>query len=152
MKSWQPNQIYGEMLASLLILLFVYTATDKWLHPAVFEASLAKSNVLAPFRSVLVYLIPMIEALTSIFLFLPRYRTTGFLLSALLLSLFSIYIIFMLLFQPQLPCSCGGIISTLGWQEHLFLNMVLSTLSLIAWMRTRNATALPNKSINALFE
>ena len=35
----------------------------------------------------------------------------------------------MITYSPYLPCSCGGLIDFLTWNEHLALNISLTTIS-----------------------
>jgi hypothetical protein len=53
----------------------------------------------------------------------------GLLASFGLMTVFTIYIAYMLLTSSHLPCSCGGVISKLSWKEHLWLNVLLSVLA-----------------------
>jgi hypothetical protein len=48
------------------------------------------------------------------------------------MCIFTVYIGCMLLFAPDLPCSCGGIIRQLSWKQHLLLNLFLLVLAGIA--------------------
>ncbi|MGC1244316.1 MAG: MauE/DoxX family redox-associated membrane protein [Chryseosolibacter sp.] len=42
---------------------------------------------------------------------------------------FTGYIAFILTFSPYVPCSCGGILSSMGWTEHLIFNVVFTALA-----------------------
>jgi hypothetical protein len=56
----------------------------------------------------------------------------GFYLSALLLIIFTGYIALVLLnYFGRVPCSCGGVIRTLGWGLHLIFNVFFLLLSFL---------------------
>jgi hypothetical protein len=78
-------------------------------------------------------MIPSVEIGISLLLVIPNLRKPGLLFSASLMSLFTLYIAYMLLFTPELPCSCGGILNSLGWKEHLIFNLCFTTLAFMGW-------------------
>jgi hypothetical protein len=80
-------------------------------------------KILAP---ILGWLVPAVEFILAVALavgmFLPAIKIKAIQGSVLLLVVFEIYIAIMLLSGSHLPCTCGGIISTMGWKQHLFFN------------------------------
>lgn len=72
------------------------------------------------------------EGIAVMLLLIPLTRWYGLILAALLMSLFTAYIAYMLITASSLPCSCGGIISKLGWKEHLWLNIGLFIIACVA--------------------
>jgi hypothetical protein len=38
----------------------------------------------------------------------------------------------------RIPCSCGGIVSALGWGEHLILNIALLTIAILGYRASKN--------------
>ncbi|MGY0035165.1 MauE/DoxX family redox-associated membrane protein [Pedobacter sp. NJ-S-72] len=64
-------------------------------------------------------------------LFKNSLRLKGFYASFLLLFTFEIYIAIMLLSGEKLPCTCGGIISQMGWKTHLVFNAVFMIISIL---------------------
>lgn len=117
------SPILVECISALLILLFVYTATSKLLAHNSFVFTLSQSPLLQYYSIPLSWTIPLTEIIISCFLFIPRLRKTGLLFSTLLMTAFTIYISYMIAFTPRLPCSCGGVIKSLTWKEHLLLNI-----------------------------
>src|SRR6476660_2021273 len=116
------RSIFIEIISALLIFLFVYTAISKIITHNSFEAVLHESSLLKEFSNILSWLIPGTEILISILLFFPRFRNIGLLFSALLLTAFTGYIGYMILFTPKLPCSCGGVLKNLDWKMHIIFN------------------------------
>jgi hypothetical protein len=123
-----------ELVSSLLILLFVYTATSKLLDLPGFRATLERSPLIGNFSYIISWTVPVIELAISTMLFIPMFRQPGFLLSFILMSLFTFYIGYMLLFTPDLPCSCGGVIKSMGWRDHLLFNILFTLLAFTGWL------------------
>ncbi|MEQ8421197.1 MAG: hypothetical protein RIB64_14400, partial [Arenibacter algicola] len=56
-----------------------------------------------------------------------------------LMLLFTGYTVAIVFFAPYRPCSCGGVISLLSWEQHLVLNAILLLLALMAiWSSLKN--------------
>ena len=121
---------FKAIVPVLLILLFVYTATSKFLDydKFVFQMRLAPVPLMKMFASILGYFVPAIEMLIAIFLgagfFYYKLKIKALYASVILLSIFEIYIGIMLLSGFQLPCTCGGVVSQMGWKQHLFFNAI----------------------------
>jgi hypothetical protein len=127
------RHILVEFISALLILLFVYTATSKALDIDSFRAVIGKSALIARFNYFLSYGIPLAEYAIAFFLMVPRFRVIGFALSFILLSIFTLYVGYMVLFVHHLPCSCGGVLKKLSWRQHLQFNMAFTVLSLCGY-------------------
>lgn len=121
-----------EIIAALFILLFVYTATSKLLSHQTFLIILKKSPLIGFASGLLSWGVPAIEIAISVLLFLPHLRKLGLIASLSLMTLFTLYIAFMLITSSNLPCSCGGVISKLSWQQHLWLNVFLTIAAALA--------------------
>ncbi len=128
------SPILIECISALLILLFVYTATSKLLAHNSFVFTLSQSPLLEQYSIPLSWLIPFTEILISCFLFIPRLRKTGLLFSVLLMTAFTIYVGYMIVFTPRLPCSCGGVIKSLTWKGHLMLNISFVVMAFFGWL------------------
>ena len=128
------SSILIECISALLIFLFVYTAASKLLAHNSFVFTLSQSPLLQHYSIPLSWIIPFIEILISCFLFIPRIRKTGLFFSALLMTAFTIYISYMIAFTPRLPCSCGGVIKSLTWKEHLLLNISFIVMAVLGWL------------------
>jgi hypothetical protein len=127
------RNLQSEVIASLLILLLAYTAFDKYINHVTFLDTLQSSTLLHPVANLLSWAVPVTElAIVSLLLF-PSLRGLGLLCAGVLLSLFTVYIIYMLLFAPNLPCSCGGVISYLSWKQHIVLNIIFVLLAFYGW-------------------
>lgn len=125
--------IYLKSLASyLLIFLFTYTGVSKLIDHEVFEAGILQSPIVKQHAAIISWLIPIVELLVVVLLLRQQSRKTGLLLSLLLMIIFTAYISYMILFIPNLPCSCGGILKELSWNNHLLFNIFIIVLICIS--------------------
>ena len=142
------KQIINQGVISLLILLWVYAATAKLLEFDQFKVQLSQVSFLKPITGLLVYIIPLVEYSLAGLLLVSKTRGTGLLGSAILMSVFTVYIAGMISLSPVLPCSCGGIINNLTWQQHLLFNIGFTALA-ITGVYGYSATNTPNNNSNS---
>ena len=139
------KKIVLEVISSLLILLFLYTSLSKWLNFTEFTGDMNNQpfpNWMTPW---LVWSIPIIEILIVIGLIIDRTRTAAFYSSLILMSAFTIYTIVVLLHAfDYIPCSCGGVIKSLTWTQHLFFNLFFAGISLAGILLRRKTYATAN--------
>jgi hypothetical protein len=140
-----------ELIAALLILVFVYTAATKLLEPRIFTAVLLRLPVLKHGSRLFTSLVPALELTIALMLFIHETRRTAFLLSFLLIALFTIYLTGMILFAPHLPCSCGGVLNQLSWGGHVLFNTALAGLSLAGYRLMKKARQTTGK-LNSLLQ
>lgn len=120
-----------ELIASLLILLFFYTAVSKLLEYQTFKLQLGKSPFITQFSSLIAWMIPMGEIFIGAALIFKRTRLLGLYGSLFLMTMFTAYIYAMLNYSYDLPCSCGGIISKMTWTQHLWFNIGFVILCIV---------------------
>jgi hypothetical protein len=88
-----------------------------------------------PFISGYAYLIswivPFLELVIAGLLWFQKYRKVALYGSLVLLGVFTIYILAVLNYSDSIPCSCGGIISTLGWRDHILFNTTFMLMALL---------------------
>jgi uncharacterized membrane protein YphA (DoxX/SURF4 family) len=120
-----------EWIYAVFIALFAYTGCSKLSHLHGFEMVLNQSPLLHAFAGLLAWVVPIIELMIVALLLLPTMRLIGLVSAFLLLLLLTAYLLYMLVFMPNLPCSCGGILSALSWPQHVFLNLLLMV---VAWL------------------
>lgn len=121
----------GETISLLFVLLFLYTAVYKILDFNNFRAVIGQSPLITRFAPYLAVGVPLAEIVISGLLVLPRWRLVGLCASFAIMLLFTFYIILLLNLHVHLPCSCGGIIQEMSWQQHLIFNLVAVLLALI---------------------
>lgn len=133
----------------LLIFLFAYTAVSKlnlfsytapfswdnfkFIDISSFEEAMFKSPVLRPYVHELAWMIPAIEIVACILLLFNKTKTAGYYLSLLLLTVFTAYIMYILsMYDHNLPCVCGGVISLMSWKQHLIFNYFFIVITIRA--------------------
>ncbi|HYK57537.1 MAG TPA: MauE/DoxX family redox-associated membrane protein [Flavisolibacter sp.] len=119
-------------IAAVFIFLFAYTAIDKLISFASFRNNISQSPFIGQYSSMIAVMLPILELVAVVLLFLPKTRLAGLYASLGLMSVFSLYIGYALLLKLKLPCSCGGILQDLNWQQHFWVNIVLTLLSAVA--------------------
>lgn len=118
-----------EIISCLLILLFVYAALSKLLDYDTFRVQLGKSPFITDFAPIIAWALPVGEILVGLFLAFKRTRLLGLYISLFLMTMFTAYIYIMLHYSYYIPCSCGGILSKMGWDTHFWFNVGFTLLS-----------------------
>lgn len=126
-----------EIIAGLFIVLFLYTALNKLIDNETFKRALAAGGPTKPYATLLSWLVPISEIVTVALLFFPRTKKTGFYVSAVLMLAFTGYITYMLVGSSFRPCSCGGVINSFTWPQHLVFNIFFTILAFLAIWLTR---------------
>jgi uncharacterized membrane protein YphA (DoxX/SURF4 family) len=119
-----------ETIIFLYAILFSYTGISKLMDYSVFKENITESPILAPLAAPIAWGIPLLEFAITISLIIPRWRLKGLYAALVLMSSFTIYVIGLLTFAPNLPCSCGGIIQQLSWPKHLVFNSAFIALAI----------------------
>lgn len=122
----------------LLVFLFTYTGISKLIDHSAFLSSLLQSTVIRNQASFISWFIPIFELLTVVLLLSNKYSKIGLLFSLLLLIIFTLYIAYMILFVPHLPCSCGGVLKELSWSNHILFNSFFILLIVISLFSTKH--------------
>ncbi|OQP62272.1 hypothetical protein A4R26_17945 [Niastella populi] len=120
--TWLKKQIVVEVISSLLIILFIYTALSKLSNYNNFIAQLSKSPFITSYANSIAWSIPAVEIVLSLLLVFNKTRLLGLYASFFLMSLFTAYLVIMLNFSYYIPCSCGGVLQYLTWNEHIVFN------------------------------
>lgn len=120
------------MVSYLFILLFVYAAVSKLLDFETFETQLGQSPLLSAYAKPIAIGVPFIELLISLFLMFKRYRRIALYASFSLMVMFTTYIYIILNFSDFIPCSCGGVLEKMSWTQHLWFNITVCVLILLA--------------------
>jgi hypothetical protein len=124
----------------------VYAAASKLIDFQKFSVQLSKSPMLTPFATVAVWFIPFLEILIAILLVPERSRKVGLYASFSLITMFSVYILILTKLSDNVPCSCGGILEKLSWNDHLVFNLffIVSGIAAILLREKNNAITVIN--------
>lgn len=131
-RSWSTKKFFVDSICFLLILLFVYAAMSKVLDYQKFIVQLSKSPLLTKFSNTIAWAIPGIEIAISIAIAMPKFRLTGLYAGFCLMLLFTFYILAITQFnEGDIPCSCGGVLQNMNWNQHLLFNSIFSAMALL---------------------
>lgn len=132
------TKILRDIITCCIIFLMLYTAFSKLFEYEKFYRQLLHNPVteIAPFFFAVA--IPLTEIGIAVLLCFERWRQYALYGFIALMSAFTVYIAGMLLFANTLPCSCGGVISTMSWKTHLVFNCLFIAAAILAikWKRT----------------
>ncbi|ATP57393.1 hypothetical protein CPT03_13400 [Pedobacter ginsengisoli] len=131
-KSLTISFLVFEIIAYLFILLFVYAAWSKIGDFGSFSKAFIHSDYIGQHSKLLAIAILVAEIGISILLIIPATRRMGLLAALLLLLLFTGYLVLMFLKGNEMPCGCGGIISSMSWSQHLWFNSGCILVALFA--------------------
>ncbi|CAM4359022.1 MauE/DoxX family redox-associated membrane protein [Gillisia limnaea] len=120
-----------EIISYLFIVLFVYAAVSKLLDFEQFRVQVGQSPLINTLGDYVAWGVPVVEISISLLFFFSKLRLIGLWASFFLMSIFSAYIILVLNFADAIPCSCGGVIASLSWKEHLVFNIGWLLLALL---------------------
>ncbi|EHQ24762.1 MauE/DoxX family redox-associated membrane protein [Mucilaginibacter paludis] len=136
-----------DALIFLLMLLFAYTALSKLMDFAEFKGQMFRQQLPSWAAAILIYTLPGIELLTVGLLYQPLYRRAGLMLSAILMTGFTVYIGLALAGAfPEKPCSCGGVFRHMGWKTHFIFNIFFLLLTFTGLYITRRERRLQQNS------
>ncbi|MEE9406967.1 MAG: MauE/DoxX family redox-associated membrane protein [Polaribacter sp.] len=126
------KNITVEIICILYGTLFFYAAISKALDYQKFQVQLGQSPLRSAYADWIAFLVPTIEFILVILLFIVPLRLFALFASFFLMVMFTAYIIIILNFSDFVPCSCGGILEELGWTEHLIFNVAFIILAGVA--------------------
>jgi len=127
----KPQTTLIEIISALLIFLFVYAAVSKLLDYQKFQVQLSQSPLLTPFAGWVSWIIPFLEIIISLVLAFRKFRLLGLYASFSLMVMFTAYIIAIAKFSDYIPCSCGGVLQNMSWNQHLVFNIAFVLLALV---------------------
>ncbi|MDM1381921.1 hypothetical protein HX024_04320 [Myroides marinus] len=123
---------FSLIVQYFFVLLFVYAAISKLITFEAFQVQLTQSPLLSAYANIIAYLVIIVELVIALLLSLKQTKTLGLYLSYGLMVAFTIYIYLILNYSDFIPCSCGGILEKMGWREHLWFNIIVCILGLLA--------------------
>lgn len=124
--SFKNNFVY--LICLLFVSLFIYAAVSKILDYENFRVQLAQSPLLSAFARYVAWGVPAFEILISILLLSEKWRTVGLFSAFGLMVMFTAYIYIILNFSSFVPCSCGGVLEKMTWNQHLVFNLAFIIL------------------------
>lgn len=125
------KSIILEIICLLYVLLFVYAAVSKLLDFENFQVQLGQSPLLSAFAGWVAVAVPVGELAIAGLLAYPPFRFKALVGSYMLMTMFTVYIYLILNYSAFIPCSCGGILEKMNWDQHLVFNIVFMALAVV---------------------
>ena len=151
------NSLLSDFIAFFFIFLFFYTGVIKLTEIDIFKEQLSSSPLMSSVAGIISWALPIGELLLAVALFFSKSRLKALYITTGLMTLFTIYVVAILLIDNQLTCSCGGIIEELSPRQHVAFNsacVILGIIGILA-MRSKDRTypfqMITNSSAIALF-
>ena len=126
----KTKSIIVDVTVYSFIILFIYTATSKIQSFKSFELVLSKSVLIGKYSTLVAWTVPSLEIVISALLIVPFTRKWGLFSALAIMLVFTIYLIYMINSGSQLICTCGGVLSSLTWKQHIWFNAVFIALAL----------------------
>ncbi|CAM4055281.1 Methylamine utilisation protein MauE [Pedobacter westerhofensis] len=127
--SSKTKAVIADVAAYSFIILFIYTATSKIQSFESFKLVLSKSVLIGQYSTLVAWAVPSAEIIISLLLIFPLTRKDGLISSLAIMLVFTAYLIYMVNSGTQLICTCGGVLSSLTWQQHIWFNAVFIVLA-----------------------
>lgn len=121
-----------EFISYFFILLFYYASISKIMDFENFQIQISESPLLSAYAAFLPFAIIILELIIAGLLCYRKTRNVGLIGSFILMLIFTGYIALILSTSDNLPCSCGGILEKMSWNQHLIFNIGCVLLAAIA--------------------
>jgi len=139
-----------EAISYLFILLFVYAGFTKLLEGDRFYNNLNNSPLVGvkSIAGIAAWSIPALEILVAVLLTWTKTRLKGLYATLGLMILFTIYVAGILFVSPYTPCSCGGVITLLTWNQHFIFNIIWIVLAILGIILFRKQDKIKNSKLS----
>lgn len=142
--------------SAILGFVFLYTAQSKLFNYNRYVHQMEIQPLPLWLTSILPWLLPTIEIVICMLLIIGIFNAViqkyALLTSIVLLSAFTVYV-GLVLFEvfAWTPCSCGGVLDSLTWGQHMIFNLSLIALGLLGLyaLRKRAFKSMVNTPIAA---
>lgn len=139
------KKYFIDIVGYLFITLFTYAAFSKLSDYESFTIQLGQSPLLSAFAGWVSWFIPAVEIGIAILIMFNRTRFFALVASFGLMMMFSAYIYIILHYSEFVPCSCGGILEKMTWNQHLLFNLIFCFLAAVAIIFSLEQLPLQNK-------
>jgi hypothetical protein len=121
-----------DMICLTFVVLFTYSAMSKLAEFDTFKAQIGKSPTLNSYVNLIAIATPTFELVICVLLAFQRTKAIALYLSLTIMVSFTAYIISILNFSEFIPCSCGGILESMTWNQHLGFNCLFLGIAIFA--------------------
>jgi hypothetical protein len=121
--------------------LFAYAAIAKLFTYEDFRNGINQAPFIGRFSGQVAWAVPAVELFTACALLVSAWRLKALYVSAILMALFTLYIIMLLNQHSLTTCDCGGLLEQLDLNTHLWCNIGLLLLTFVAIAMCRKGRA-----------
>ncbi|MGG5902531.1 MauE/DoxX family redox-associated membrane protein [Sphingobacterium daejeonense] len=123
-----------QTVSLIYVFLFAYTGYSKMMDIAPFIKGIGRVPILGSHAAVIGWGIPALELLLALGMVLPsrKLRHNSLKASVALMGAFTAYLLLMIAFVREKLCHCGGVIGSMGWEQHLAFNIIILMLGMWA--------------------
>ncbi len=122
----------ASIISYFFAFLFIYTSVSKILDFEKFQVQISQSPILSPYSHFISYGVIITELVIVGLLITSKIMRMGLLAFCGIMSAFTMYIYLILNYTGSVPCSCGGIIESMSWDQHLTFNIACIILAVVA--------------------
>lgn len=132
------KQLVTEIVCFMFSLLFLYTGISKIIDHDSFTRQIRYSPLLNTLDigdfwvEKTVWMLSIIEISIALLLMVNVRRKFALSLGTGMMIMFTLYIGYIVTIAPFIPCSCGGVLESLSWSQHLYFNMSFIVMGIVA--------------------
>lgn len=127
-----------NILKYFLPLLLIYAAVSKLMVFDIFLMQLGQSPLIPEgLIKVTGYGLIAAEFIIAAFFFFDKTTELGLVLATGIMFLFSLYLISLVSFFTNVPCSCGGILGKMSYPTHIIFNLCCTALGILCIIKAK---------------
>jgi len=112
--------------------MFIYAAVSKLMNYRIFIIQMDRQPFPDRYTPVLVWSVLASEILAAVMMMTLSLRRIGLFFATAMMICFTAYIILVKLhYYGVIPCSCGGVIASFTWTQHLIFNLFFVTIGIV---------------------
>ncbi|SDF53868.1 MauE/DoxX family redox-associated membrane protein [Chitinophaga filiformis] len=116
----------------LFTSMFIYAAVSKLMNYRIFILQMDRQPFPDRYTPLLVWSVLVSEILAAVMMMTFSLRRIGLFFATAMMICFTAYIILVKLnYYGVIPCSCGGVIASFTWTQHLFFNLFFVAIGIV---------------------
>ncbi|WP_149697662.1 MauE/DoxX family redox-associated membrane protein [Chitinophaga sp. CF418] len=116
----------------LFTSMFIYAAASKLMNYRIFIIQMDRQPFPDKYTHLLVWSVLSSEILSAVMMMTFSLRRIGLFFATTLMICFTAYIILVKLnYYGVIPCSCGGVIASFTWTQHLIFNLFFIVIGIV---------------------
>lgn len=116
----------------ICMVLFFCSAYSKIAEHEAFYRGLSSVKMIRNWAKLISWAVPVAELLISVLLIFPKTYKWGLYGFTILMTVFTVYIVSMMIWADTFPCHCNLFVEKLSWEQHAWFNLGFIGLSISA--------------------